>query len=496
MLLILLLAVLGIHTPAQNADEVWPGWRGADGSGVASGSPPVTWSEEENLRWRTELPGKGVSSPVVWGDRVYVTTAIAAEAPEQGEDEDGEGDAEPETPPGGDAGGAPHGRPGGWRGFGHSAPIVEQTFMVIALDRASGEVVWSKTVHEQLPHQGAHSDGSFASPTIATDGEVVLASFGSFGIYALDRDGEVLWARDLGDLDISGSFGEGSSPVLADDLLVHNWDHTGESFIVALDKRTGEERWRTARPGGTSWVTPLVVRGEERTQVVVASTQTIAYDLTTGEELWRHGEPTPPAGGEGGGGRGRGGSFGGGRGGGHPGGFGGGGGPMASAVQHGGLLLVMAGGRGRGKFQALRAERPADAAEDYDPVVWTREAETPRIPSPIVVDGLLYALRSNSGILTTFDVETGEVVMGPERMSGLQDAYASPVAAGGHLYFAGRDGTVEVVKAGREFESVAVNHLDDGFDASPAIVGDELFLRGRKALYCIAGSAPQKRRDL
>ncbi len=466
----------------SNASDEWPGWRGPTASGVASGSPPVEWSEEKNVRWKTAIPGKGLSSPVVWGDRIFLTTSVSTGKKKESAGPAAGGGERDEPRRGGDEGGGERGRdrgerpdgegpdgPGRGRGRGPGGrgggpgpdgdpmqiSIEEQEFSVLALDRKSGSIVWQKKVSTAMPHQGTHPDGSYASPTIVTDGAHLFASFGSYGIYALTMAGEVAWQQDLGDLDIQGGFGEGSSPVLAGDLLIVNWDHEGDSFLVAFDKATGKERWRTPRSLGTSWCTPLVVKAGDTREVVVGGPRTIAYDLETGRELWSQGERF----------QGRGASA------------------IASPVAIDELVLLP--DAARGEMRALVAA-PAEEAAEAEPLLWAERADAPGIPSPLVYDGMLYFLKQSSGILSVIEPVSGEKKYGPERLKSVADVYASPVAAGGHLYVAGRDGTVEVLSTWPEIATLAVNTLEDGFDASPAIAGDELFLRGRANLYCIA----------
>lgn len=437
--------------------EDWPGWRGPGGNGIAPGSPPVEWSEEKNVRWKVSIPGKGKSSPVVWGNRVFVTTAVStgkqAEVPAQ----EATADQDPPARPPGRGGRG--GRPGGGRGGfgGRSAPPEEQEFFVLALDRADGSVVWQKKARTGMPPQGTHNDGSYATPTCVTDGEHLIASFGSNGLYAYTMDGELVWEKDLGDMEIMLSFGEGSSPVLHGDKLIVIWDHNGDSFIVALDKGTGEEKWRASRGGGTSWTTPIVVQAEGGAQVIVGTEKTTAYDLETGEELWTYGQVAT----------------------------GRGGGVISSPVEYEGLVFLSSGSRG-GELRAIYIPSPEEELEPGDNLLWAFPGDTPYVPSLIACDGIVYMLKSNSGLLSAFDAGIGERLYGPQRMEGVANAYASPVAADGRLYFADRDGAVEVIAAGPEYRSLAVNVLDEGFDASPAIAGDEIFLRGRSHVYCIA----------
>jgi outer membrane protein assembly factor BamB len=413
----------------------WAGWRGPGASGVGEGSPPVEWSEQKNVRWKAPLPGRGLASPIVWGERVFVVSAV---------------------PTGKKREGPPPGAPTRRNDPSVYQPIEEQDFVVLCFERPSGKELWRKVVHTAMPHQTTHPDGTYASPTPVTDGTHVFVSFGSFGLYALTFAGEVVWQIDLGDLLIDNEFGEGSSPLLVGDLLVLNWDHEGDSFLVGIDKATGKERWRTPRPQGTSWSTPIVVRAGETDEIVVAGVRTIAYDAKSGRELWSFGQAGL-----------------------------GGGGMMASPVAIDELVLCSVGGRRGGEIRALVALPEAESGEPTEPL-WARRADVPGIPSLLHYQGKLYFLKGNSGMLSALDPTTGAVEYGPERLKGVADVYASPVAAAGRLYVAGRDGTVEVLSALPKVETLAVNVLEDAFDASPALAGDELFLRGRAHLYCIA----------
>lgn len=470
MLLATLLCALS--DPFAGSDS-WPGWRGADGSGVAGGSPPIEWSEEKNVRWKVALPGKGLSSPIVWADRVFVSAAVGTgkkaepapeaegergERPPRGDGERGDrpprGEGEGGRPPRGDG---PPGEGGRGRGGpGRGAPIEEQDFVVLAFERASGKELWRKKLATAMPHQGTHPDGSYASPTPVTDGKNLYVSFGSFGIYALSLAGDVLWQIDLGDMQIQNGFGEGSSPVLWGELVILSWDHEGDSFVVALEKATGKERWRTPRPAGTSWTTPLLVRAKDREELVIGGARTASYDPATGKELWHQGES------------------------------GGRGGAIASPVAIDELVIFASGGRGGGEARGLVAEASAAQDEPHEPL-WALRIDAPHVPSPLAYGGKVYMLKQDSGMLSVIDPASGSLAYGPERLKGVADVYASLVAAKDHLYVAGRDGTVEVLSTWPKIETLAVNKLEDGFDASPAIAGDELFLRGKANLYCLAG---------
>jgi outer membrane protein assembly factor BamB len=434
-LLLPLLPGLAPAASTETADRHWPQWRGPDGNGVAPhGDPPVAWSETSNLRYKVAIPGQGHASPVVWGDRIYLLTAVDAEEPPVRRAEA--------------AGEAPRG----------VAPDRDLRFVVVALDRATGRVDWERTAIRARPHEGTHTDGSWAAASALTDGARVWAFFGSRGIYCYDRDGSLLWRRDLGDMETRLGFGEGASPALAGDTLVVNWDHEGASFIVALDAATGEERWRAPRDEPTSWSTPLVVEVEGRRQAVVNATGRVrAYDLATGAVVWEVGGMTVNA--------------------------------IPSPVSAEGLLFVTSGFRGN----ALKAIRLAGARGDLAGTpaeVWSYDRDTPYVPSPLLYDGVLYILKHNTGVLTALDARTGKPLYGPERLAGIEGVYASPVGAAGRVYVVGRNGATAVLKAGPEPTVLAVNRLDDRFDASPAIAGRELYLRGRRHLYALAEPAP------
>lgn len=428
----LLLTTLLCAFPASRADDGdWACWRGPRGDGTSEGSPPIEWSEEKNVRWRTLVPGVGLSSPIVHGARVFVTTAVPT-----GKKRAGQVSA----------------------AFREPYELEEQEFLVLAFARADGQELWRKRVHQAMPHEPTHPTNSYATPTPATDGTRVYCSFGSFGVYALSLTGEVLWQVDVGDLTNNGH-GEGSSPLLYEDSLILLWAHWGQSFVLALDVASGKERWRTALPAGNNCSTPIVVRagggGEGGDQLVIAGKRTIACDPKTGRELWSFGDEGP-----------------------------GGNTSMASPVAIGELVLVP--GVDRGDLRALVALPGGEPPE----LLWSRRSSD-NIPSLLAHDQRIYFLKGDSGQLTVIDSVSGEVAFGPERLKGVNEAWASPVIAGGRLYVTARDGRVEVLSLAPEIQSLAVNVLEDGFEASPAIAGNELFLRGRRHLFCLSEEAPK-----
>ncbi len=414
-----LLVSSGLAASVQ-AERFWGQWRGPHATGVSkTATPPLTWGEGRNVRWKVALPGRGSGSPVVWGDRVFVTTAVSI-------------NGDPRA-----AGGVMH------------------RFSVLALDRKTGKTVWDQTAREEAPHESAHPEnGTFASPSVVTDGEHVIASFESRGIYAYDMQGKPVWQKDLGDKRMRNTFGEGSTPALHGNRLVIVWDHQGESFITVLDKRTGDELWRQPRKEIDTWFTPLVVEVNSRAQVITgAMNQIVSYDLETGATVWHTAGLTMN--------------------------------PIPSPVAEDGIAILMSGFRGN----SLKAIRLADAKGDItgtNAIVWTLNRDTPYVPSPLLYDGLLYVLKSNNGILSVFDAKTGTAHYALQRLDAVPNVFASPVGAAGRVYITGREGDTVVLRNSAKFEVLATNTLDDGFDASPALVNGEIYLRGYKSVYCIA----------
>jgi outer membrane protein assembly factor BamB len=438
---------LGAATPStpKGADANWPQWRGPLNTGEGpKANPPLEWSEEKNVRWKVEVPGRGLSTPVVWNDLVFVTTAVPVAKPEA-----------PKSAPAADAppAGAPPagGRPGG------GPPVVKPQgnvqFVVQAHDRKDGKLRWRTVVKELLPHEGTHKDGSWASGSALTDGELLYAFFGSRGLYALDFKGKVLWEKQLGTMQTRNGFGEGSSPALHGDTMVVNWDHEGQDFVIALDKKTGKERWRNERDEPTTWATPLVVTPGGKPQVVTSGTNRVrSYDLATGTLVWEASGMTQNV--------------------------------IPSPVAAGDMLYLTSGFRGN----ALLAVRLAEARGDITgkpAIAWSYDRDTPYVPSPLLYKDALYFLKSNSAVLTRINVGTGKPTY-TQRLDGMTNVYASPVAAAGRVYVVGRDGVTTVLEAGPEPKVLAKNSLGDGFDASPVLVGDEMYLRGQKYLYRIS----------
>jgi outer membrane protein assembly factor BamB len=420
----------------------WPQWRGPLATGVAPhAQPPTRWSETENVRWKIPVPGRGTATPIVWENRVYVLTAVPV-GPTPGI----ESPAKPaESGPGGR---------GGPAGMTVSADQ-EQRWALLALDRASGKVVWEHTAREQRPHAGHHRDHGYASASPVTDGTVLIAHFGSYGTYAYDLSGRLLWEKDLGDMSTRNSFGEGSSPALHGDYVVVLWDHEGDDFVAALNKRTGAELWRQRRDEPTGWSTPVIVEHAGQAQVVVNGTNKVrAYDLGTGRLLWECSGQTQNA--------------------------------IPTPVVGEGVVYVTSGFRGN-MVQAIRLGASGELS-NTNGIIWARTRHTPYVPSPLLYDGLLYLFSGNNAMLSVLQANSGNLLIEAERIEGMQGVYASPVGAAGRVYLVGRDGSTVVLTKAAQLEVLARNKLDDGFDASPALAGADIFLRGRAHLYCLASS--------
>ncbi|HMJ90369.1 MAG TPA: PQQ-binding-like beta-propeller repeat protein [Candidatus Acidoferrum sp.] len=474
--LIIAISALGAaHLFAASADENWGQWRGPSQNGVApKADPPTEWSESKNVKWKFKLAGEGSASPIVWDNYVFVQSAVpAAKKPDAklniapqfaGQQQPPPNDSrvrprEPGAPDGAPRRRGPGGPAGGFGGG--AAPKDPFQFTLIAIDRTSGKPAWQKVLREEVPHEGHHqSDGTFASASPIADADGVYAYFGSRGLYALDHKGNVKWQKDLGKARMKNAFGEGSSPALHGNTLVVNWDHEGDDFIVAFDKRDGKELWRQPRSESTSWSTPLIVNASGTAQVVVnASDKVRSYDLTSGKELWSVGPLTPNA--------------------------------IPSAVAGNGLIYCMSGFRGAALF-AIKPGKIGDIA-NTDAIAWTYNKDTPYVPSPLLYEDRLYFFKGNEATLTILDAKAGTALVEAQRLEGARGVYASPIGAAGRVYIVGRDGGALVLKKGDKAEVLATNKLDDRFDASPAAVGKELYLRGRQYLYCIA---PTERAEL
>jgi outer membrane protein assembly factor BamB len=430
----LLAAAAPAQDPARDRLDNWHQWRGPEANGTAPrGDPPVTWDQRTHVRWRAPLSGKGSATPIVWGDRVFVATAIPT-------DHSADEAALPKPDP----------------RFEKKtvAPKNYYQFVVLCFDRATGKQRWRQLATEAVPHEGHHPTHSYAAGSPTTDGGFLYVSFGSRGLYCYDLDGNPQWQRDLGRLQTRLGWGEAVTPVIHGASLLVNWDQEADSALICLDAHTGKTRWRADHDEKTSWNTPLVVEHRGRTQVIVSGTNRIrSYDLETGKLIWECGGMTVN--------------------------------PIPSAVAADGVVYCMSGYRGAAAL-AISLDATGDVT-GTDKILWRYRQGTPYVPSPLLLGDRLYFTQTNEPRLTVLDARTGKPLVDRERLPGLGTLYASPVAAAGRVYLVDREGTTLVLKAGDRLEVLATNRLGDAIDASPAVVGKQLFLRGEKYLWCLEG---------
>lgn len=440
-----LCGVFAVAVQAQN----WPSFRGLNASGVADGAAaPVAWNAEksENIRWKTPIPGLAHSSPIVWGERVFVTTAVSS---------------------------APQGRfrHGLYGDVDSDKDTSKHAWKVYALDRRTGKIVWERTAYEGVPKVKRHIKASHASSTPATDGRHVVAFFGSEGLYCYDTNGKLLWKQDLGTLDAGWFYdpdyqwATGSSPIIYKNLVIVQCDIQKNSFIAAYDIKTGKRVWMTPREEIPSWGTPTVYEGKTRAELITNGTKAIrGYDPMTGKELWRlspNSEITTPT-------------------------------PI---IAHD-LIFVTAGYR---PVQPIYAIRPGangdislkDDKTSNDSIAWSTKRGGPYMPTPIAYGEHLYTC-ANNGVVTAYNAVTGERVY-QQRLADRGGAFtASPVAADGKLYFSSEDGEIFVVRAGAKHELLATNPMGEVLMATPAISGGMIFVRGLQHVYGIGESPAPK----
>jgi len=421
--------------------------------------PPTTWDAEKsvNIKWKTPIPGFSHSSPIIWGSRIFVTTAIPKSEAELV---------------------FRYGRAGGGDADGSGASAYTKddfphSWRLYALDKDSGKVLWERVAHEGVPKTARHVMATQANSTPATDGQRVIAFFGSEGLYCYDLDGKLLWQRDLGPLssgrylDASYEWNTASSPIIYKNLVILQVDLVENSYIAAFDIKTGKDAWRTKRDEQPSWPTPFLYEGPPRNELVTAAARFArGYDPDTGKELWRLGKHSAL--------------------------------PTPTPTSGRGLIFITSGGGTT--VQPIYAIRPGgkgditlkDGETSNDYVVWSEHRGGSYIPTPIVYGDLLYVC-SNTGILVAYDAGTGKRVYQQRLAQGGGSTYsASPVAADGKLYFTSEDGDVTVVKAGPQFERLAVNKMGEVIMATPAISQGLLVFRMQHHVVAIAERTPSQ----
>jgi outer membrane protein assembly factor BamB len=432
------LFALVVAASAQN----WPSFRGPGASGVSDGQNlPVRWDAQRrvNVLWKTEIHGLAHSSPVVWGERVFLTTAVSGKP------------------------GATF-KPGLYGEGTASDDLSVQQWKVICLERATGKVLWERIAYQGVPKEKRHIKSTYANATPATDGRVVVASFGSQGLYAYTPAGDLLWKRDLGRFDVGAydapefEWGTASSPILYKDLVIVQCDQQKGSFLAALDAKTGATVWRTERDELPSWGTPAIFPTKARAELVTNGSNFIrGYDPASGQELWRLGgssKITAPT-------------------------------PVASDD----LIVVASGRRPEAPIFAIRAGAsgditPASGESSSRSVAWSKGQRGPYMPTPLIYGGYVYIL-GNAGIFDCYALADGREIYRqriPDAGSGFS---ASPVASDGKIYLSGEDGEMVVVKAGPKFELLARNDMADPVMATPAISGGMMIIRSQHYVWAI-----------
>jgi outer membrane protein assembly factor BamB len=418
-----------------SAAENWPQWRGPGSQGISTeAGVPTDWSATRNVAWKTELPS-GHSSPIVWGDRIFVTAAIEGEvvpgAKAVGHVVDGQVWLHPDS----------------------VAADKKHTFKLLALDARTGHVLWDRTAYEGTVYDARHRRSSFAGPTAVTDGRMVYAYFGPEGLYAYDFSGRLAWKvvakfKTLG-------LGTGTSPVLFQDLVIiqRDEDEGKASVIVAYNKQTGREAWKTIRPVQISWATPVLVTANNRTELVTNGTElAIAYDPSTGKELWRTTGVESNA--------------------------------IHTPLVGKGLVIVTAGFPEK-KVIAIRAGEVADDRR----VAWKYAKGTGYVLSNILYGDYVYLL-TDAGVVTCLDAESGAVQYEGARPPVSSHFMGSPVAFGGVIAMTSEEGDTFMLKAGPTPEIVRTNSIDEPVYSSPAIANGRIYIRGEKHLFAIGEAKP------
>jgi outer membrane protein assembly factor BamB len=442
-------ACLGALISSTALAQNWPQFRGPHGDGVVTeAGHPDQWSPDERIAWKTAIPGVGWSQPVVWGGKVFVTTAVAdnQQRPKPGD-----------WTPGDSLGGF-------GALFGSSfrkPPSNEYRWQVLCFDAATGKALWEQTAYTGQPKIAIHPNNSYATETPATDGERLFAYFGAMGVYCYDFSGKLLWTKDLGSFPTQMDWGTGSSPVVHGELVFIQCDNEKASFLVALDKKSGDEVWRVKRDEKSNWATPLIWKNAQRTELVVGGGSKMrSHEPATGKVLWEMAAS---------------------------------GRCSDSPVASDKLLYVDSGDRLTGQRGILAAIKPgasgdisltgSSASSEF--VAWSAILPGHRVASPLVANDCLYLIEQQAGIIRCLDANTGKQHY-RQRLPGAAGLTASPWASGGKVFFLDQSGQTFVLDPGPQFNLLATNKLaDEMFWASPAIASDSLLLRGIDHLYCI-----------
>ncbi len=435
-----IILTLAIAVPLMAGD--WPQFHGPGGLGVGDGTkPPIHWDATKgtNIVWTAEIQGLADSSPIVWGDRVYITTAISSDAKQTF-------------------------RTGLYGDTDSVNDSSAHKWKLLALDKKTGKILWEQTAHEGIPKTKRHPKSSQASPSPATDGKVVVAYFGSEGLYVYSTEGKLLWKKDLGIqnagwfFDPDSEWGAASSPVIYENKVIVQCDRQKDSFIAAFDLKDGKELWRTARAEIPSWGTPAVVQAKDHTEIATNGSKAIrGYDAASGKQLWTLGPNSEVT--------------------------------CTTPVSANGLIFVTAGYPPVQPIYAIKVGSSGDLTlkegkESSDAIAWSKQRGGVYLPSPIVYGDYLYTV-NNNGVLSAYEAKTGNRVY-QQRVGEGGSFVASPIAAADKLYITSEDGDVYVVKAGPQYEMLAKNAIGEPALATPALAGDLLIVRSAKHVFAIA----------
>ncbi len=431
-----IIASMIIMSACTTSSSNWSQFRGPDANMIVSGENlPTEWSEELNVAWTFDVEGDGWASPVVWGNQVFVASVVPVKINKPGE---GEGEEE------------------------NQDLYLKDVYRweLSCVDIESGKELWKQVAHEGSPRIKKHARTNYASETPVTDGKRVYVYFGMTGLFCYDMDGTLVWEKDLGAFETQRGWGTGSSPLLYKDRLFVQVDNEEQSFLVALDAETGDEIWRVERDELTNYSTPYLWKNRVRTELVTGGKRARAYDPATGEVLWEiqmgghYNIPSPTA-------------------------------------DQNLLFMGNAGYRDvKGTYFAIKAGAEGDITPDSGQhtsagVAWSNpDASFLGSPSPLLYNGLIYIVASRGGQITCLEAETGEIVY-QEKVEKVAACWASPWLNENKIFFMDEKGVTQVVKAGREFEHLHENSLDDRFWASVAVAGDAYLFKGDKKLYCI-----------
>ena len=457
LLLGLLLAFVMVNSSIarQSTDPLdnWGNFRGPEFNGVSkTAKPPTEWSPTKNIAWKVAIPGAGSSSPAVWGDKVFLTTAVnkgtAKKLPQLtradlmskfDKNSNGrlEGDERSEAQK--------------FMAERTKKSLTTHQFVVLCFNRSTGEQLWEEVANERKPISGHHADGNYAAASPVTDGKQLFVNFGSMGLYCYDLAGNLVWKRtDLGEMQTRGNFGEGSTVALTDELVILPWDHEGQSKIEAFNRTNGETVWKQDRDEPSAWATPVIAKTKDKMQVIHAGDNfSRGYDLKSGDEIWRSSGLSMR--------------------------------PVATPVVHKNFGIFSCSRQGA-TLHAYYLDRTGDLSNEP---AWTIDRHSSDCPSLLLSENRLFFVSGNKGIISCANADDGSAVFTAQRLQGIKGIYSSPIAANGKVYITGRSGKTAVIEDSETFETVSLNDIGEPVDATIAAAGNQLFIRGKNSLFCV-----------